>query len=77
MSVSSQQSEADAQSSYRTLQGKFPSQLGSRSPVIKRAEIGEKVVYRAMVGPFGSSSDASQFCNSLKAAGGQCIIQRN
>jgi cell division protein FtsN len=76
--VSSQRNEADAQASYRALQGKFPSVLGSHSPVIKRADLGEKgVYYRAMVGPFGSSEEASQFCGSLKTAGGQCVVQRN
>jgi sporulation related protein len=29
------------------------------------------------VGPFGTSDEASQFCGSLKSAGGQCVIQRN
>ena len=76
--MSSQKSEADAQASYRALQGKYPSVLGSRSPVIKRADLGDKgVYYRAMVGPFGSPDEASQFCSSLKAAGGQCVVQRN
>jgi SPOR domain len=76
--VSSQRNEADAQASYRALQGKFPSVLGSHSPVIKRADLGEKgVYYRAMVGPFGSTDEASHFCGSLKSAGGQCVVQRN
>ena len=76
--VSSQRNEADAQASYRALQTKFPAVLGSRSPVIKRADLGEKgVYYRAMVGPFGSPDEASQFCGSLKTAGGQCVVQRN
>jgi cell division protein FtsN len=76
--VSSQRNEADAQASYRALQGKFPGVLGSRSPVIKRADLGDKgVYYRAMVGPFGSPDEASQFCGSLKTAGGQCVVQRN
>jgi hypothetical protein len=76
--VSSQRNEADAQASYRALQGKFPAVLGSHSPVIKRADLGEKgVYYRAMVGPFGSPDEASQFCGSLKSAGGQCVVQRN
>jgi hypothetical protein len=76
--VSSQKNEADAQASYRVLQGKFPGVLGSRSAVIKRADLGEKgVYYRAMVGPFGSPDEASQFCGSLKSAGGQCVVQRN
>jgi SPOR domain len=76
--VSSQRNEADAQASYRALQGKFPTVLGSRSPLIKRADLGDKgVYYRAMVGPFGSPDEASHFCGNLKTAGGQCVVQRN
>jgi cell division protein FtsN len=76
--VSSQRNEADAQASYRALQGKFPAVLGSHAPVIKRADLGDKgVYYRAMVGPFGTSEEASQLCGSLKSAGGQCVVQRN
>ena len=76
--VSSQRSEADAQASFQALQGKFPTVLGSHSPLIKRADLGDKgVYYRAMVGPFGSPEEASQFCGSLKTAGGQCVVQRN
>jgi hypothetical protein len=76
--VSSQRSEADAQASYRALQGKFPSVLGSRAPLIKRADLGDKgVYYRAMAGPFGSSEEAAQVCGNLKTAGGQCVVQKN
>ncbi len=76
--VSSQRNEADAQASYRALQGKFPAVLGSHAPVIRRADLGEKgVYYRAMVGPFGTSEEAVQFCGNLKTAGGQCVVQRN
>ena len=75
--VSSQRSEADAQSSFRGLQAKY-SQLKSRQPIIRRADLGDKgVYYRAMVGPFESGDEAVQFCNGLKQAGGQCIIHRN
>ena len=76
--VSSQKNEADAQASYRVLQGKYPAVLGSRSPVIKRADLGDKgVYYRAMVGPFGSREQAIQLCSSLKSAGGDCVVQAN
>jgi cell division protein FtsN len=76
--ISSQRSEADALASYRAVQGKFSGVLGSRQPLIKRADLGDKgVYYRAMVGPFGSQDEASQFCGSLKSAGGQCLVQRN
>jgi hypothetical protein len=77
--VSSQRNEADAQSSYRALQGKYPSVLGSQSLVVKRVDLGEKgVYYRAFAGPFSSLDQATQVCSNLKAAGGpQCLIQRN
>ena len=76
--VASQKNESDAQASYRALQGKYSTVLGSRSPVIKRADLGDKgVYYRAMIGPFGSADEASQFCGNLKTAGGQCVVQRN
>ncbi|RJF70385.1 SPOR domain-containing protein [Rhodopseudomonas palustris] len=76
--ISSQRSEADAKASYRALQSKFPSVLGSRQPLIKRADLGSKgVYYRAMVGPFGTPDQAQQLCGSLKSAGGQCVVQRN
>ena len=75
--VSSQKNEADVQASYRALQNKFPAALGSRPPVIRRADLGDKgVYYRTMVGPFGSTEEAAQFCGNLKSAGGQCVIQR-
>ena len=73
-----QRSEADAQASYRALQSKFPAVLGSRQPLIKRADLGTKgVYYRAVIGPFASQEDASQMCGNLKTAGGQCVVQRN
>jgi hypothetical protein len=76
--VSSQKNEADAQVSYRALQNKFRAALGSRPPVIKRADLGDKgVYYRTMVGPFGSTEEAAQFCGNLKSAGGQCVVQKN
>ena len=75
--VSSQKNEADVQASYRALQNKFPAALGSRPPVIKRADLGAKgIYYRTMVGPFGSTEEAAQFCGNLKSAGGQCVIQK-
>jgi hypothetical protein len=75
--VTSQRSEADAQNAYRALQAKFPGQLGGRPPLIRRADLGDKgTFYRALV-PFSNGADALSLCNSLKAAGGACIIQKN
>jgi cell division septation protein DedD len=76
--VSSQRSEADAQSAYRSLRAKYSSVLGDRQHVIRRADLGSKgVYYRAMVGPFGSREEAIQVCGNLKAAGGDCVVQSN
>jgi hypothetical protein len=76
--VAARRSKADAEASFRSLQSKFPRQLGGRTAVFQRADLGAKgIYYRAMVGPFASAGAADQFCGSLKAAGGECIIQRN
>ncbi|MBC7586350.1 MAG: SPOR domain-containing protein, partial [Tardiphaga sp.] len=76
--IASQRSESEAAASFKALQGKYPSVLGSRTPTIKKADLGEKgTYYRAMVGPFGSSEEAAQMCGSLKSAGGSCVVQRN
>ncbi len=76
--VSAQRSEEEAQAAFRSLQGKFPSQLGGRAPFIKRVDLGDKGIYfRAMVGPFADSGQANELCSSLKSAGGTCLVQKN
>jgi len=76
--VSSQRSEGEAQAAFRSLQAKFPDQLGGRQSAIHKVDLGAKgTYYRAMVGPFANAGEASQLCSSLKAAGGQCLVQRN
>ena len=76
--VSSQRSEAEAQAAFRSLQAKFPKQLGGRQALIHKVDLGAKgTYYRAMVGPFANANEAGELCSGLKAAGGQCLIQRN
>jgi hypothetical protein len=76
--LSSQKSESEAMSSFRSLQAKFPNELGGRQPIIRRADLGSKgIFYRTLVGPFGSAHEASQFCASYRAAGGQCVVPNN
>lgn len=76
--VSSQRSEAEAQAAFRSLQAKYPQQLRGRHAIVRRADLGAKgVYYRALVGPFASAEQAASLCSSLKAAGGNCLIQRN
>jgi hypothetical protein len=76
--VSAQKTEAEALSSYQSMQSKYPGVLGGRSANIRRADLGDKgVYYRAQIGPFATSEQANTFCSSLKDAGGQCIVQKN
>ena len=76
--VSSQRSEAEARAAFRSLQAKYPGQLGNRQASIRKVELGAKgTYYRAMVGPFANAGEASTLCNGLRAAGAQCLIQRN
>jgi len=75
--VASQRSEADAQASFKALQQKYPSVLGSHQAMIRRADLGEKgIYYRAQIGPF-PADQAKELCSSLKSAGGQCMVQPN
>ena len=75
--VSSQRSEAEAQAAFRSLQSKYPAQLGGKQSEIRRADLGAKGIYFRAVVPLSSSSEASELCNGLKAAGGSCIVQKN
>jgi hypothetical protein len=76
--ISSARSEADAQASFRSLQSKYPKELGAREAIVRRVDLPQKgIYYRNMVGPFGTAGDADQFCNGLKAAGQDCNVQKN
>ena len=76
--VSSRKTEAEAQSDWQQLQARFAAVLGGRQASIRRADLGERgTFYRAQLGPFTTRAQASELCQSLKAAGGECVIQRN
>lgn len=76
--VTSQRTEGEAQATFRALRVKFPNQLNGREAIIRRADLGAKgTYYRALVGPFASAEEAAELCSGLKAAGGNCIVQRN
>jgi hypothetical protein len=76
--VAAQKSEGEAQASWQSLQQRYSSILGSQQATIRRVDLGERgVFYRAQVGPFSTRAQASEVCQSLKAAGGECVIQRN
>ena len=76
--VTSQRSAAEAKTAFRSLAAKYPDQLGGHEPIVRRADLGDKgIYYRALVGPFASMEQAAGLCSNLKAAGGNCIVQKN
>jgi hypothetical protein len=71
-------SAAEAHASFWALRAKFQKQLGGREPIVRRTDLGAKgVYYRVMVGPFASMEKAAGMCSTLKAAGCNCLVQRN
>jgi cell division protein FtsN len=75
--LSSQRSMEQAQSAYADLQSRYASVLGSLSPQIQEADLGAKGIYfRVRVGPWATRAEAIAVCESLKSAGGDCIVIR-
>jgi hypothetical protein len=76
--VTSQRNDADARAAYAVLQAKFPAVFGSRALIVKKSERGSRgIYYRGCVGPFDTVDAASEFCGSLKQAGGMCLVVKN
>ena len=76
--VTSERSESRARAAFRALQAKYPNQLTGHQPIIRRADLGAAgIYYRALIGPFVSAEKAAKMCSGLKAAGGDCIVQKN
>lgn len=76
--VAAQRSESEAQAAWRMTQNKYPGILRSYTANIRRADLGDRgIYYRAQVGPFGSKDQANELCQSLRAQGGDCMVQRN
>ena len=78
VAVASERSAADADAVFRSLQAKFPNQLGGREPIVRRTDLGpEGIYYRASIGPFVSMKAAAKVCSSLTAAGESCLVEKN
>jgi hypothetical protein len=76
--LAAHKTQDEASAAFRSAQSRYPSILGSQKLLIKRKEVaGHGTFYGAQVGPFASRSDAVSLCESLKSAGGDCIVQRN
>jgi hypothetical protein len=75
--LTSQRSEREARTAYAGLQQRFGSLLVPYQPSIQRADLGARgIFYRVRVAA-SSREDAVKLCNSLKARGGDCVVQAN
>lgn len=76
--LSSQRSEAAAQTTSKLLQTKYAELFAGRQPFIRRSDLGERgVYYRVLIGPLPTTGEANQLCGSLKKSGGDCVVQKN
>jgi cell division septation protein DedD len=68
-------SEAEAQTIFGRLQDKY-ADLSGQTPIIRKAEVNGRTLYRVRVGPM-SRDDASSLCSKLQGQGGECFVARN
>eukprot|EP01037_Dinobryon_pediforme_P006360 gene6360-6427_t len=68
-------SEAEARTLAGNLRAQYGASLGGQSPVVRKADVNGKTVYRVRV--VGLARDeAVNLCEKLKGAGGQCFVAR-
>ena len=75
--ITSQRTPEQARASFNNIQSRLSSVLGGFQPDIKQADLGARgTYYRVRVGSFDDRASANSFCNSIKAAGGDCLVAR-
>ncbi len=74
--LASSPNEADANAAFAKLKKKYPSQLGSYSASVHKAETGDKPVYRVRIGGM-AQEEAKSLCSQLQTAGGSCFVMHN
>lgn len=75
--VSSQRTQDQAQAAFGDLQRRYGSVLGGVTPVIERADLGDRGTFYRVRIPTSSRDDAISLCERLKSAGGDCFVRRN
>ncbi len=69
-------SNNDALTQWSRIAAKLGDYADGKSPHVERADLGARGVYhRLRVGPFNSSSEASDYCAGLKERGQDCLIK--
>jgi hypothetical protein len=75
--VSSQRTQDQAQAAFNNLQQRYAGVLGGVTPVIQRADLGDRGTFYRVRIPASSRDDAISLCERLKSAGGDCFVRRN
>ncbi|TLP49076.1 hypothetical protein FDK21_05410 [Cohaesibacter sp. CAU 1516] len=72
--ITSQRTPDQARASFANIQARLPI-LNGYQPDIKEANLGDRgTFYRVRVGQFGDRAGATAFCQSIKNAGGDCLV---
>jgi hypothetical protein len=75
--VSSQRTQDQAQAAFDNLRQRYSGVLGGVTPVIQRADLGDRGTFYRVRIPASSRDDAISLCERLKSAGGDCFVRRN
>ncbi len=67
---------ADAKGLLARLKKKSPALLAGLTTEVATVEVDGKTVNRALISGFGAPTEASQFCEKLKAGGQACFVRR-
>ncbi|MEO0982464.1 MAG: SPOR domain-containing protein [Pseudomonadota bacterium] len=76
--IAALRSESAAEEAWSRAAGASPSLYQGAQKRIQRADLGARgVFYRLRAGAFAERAAATEFCDALKAGGGDCIVVRN
>ena len=75
--VASVRTVDDARGQIRSYNRRYPNLMALVTPVITRADLGDKGVFYRIQVPFDGATSANTFCGEFKTAGGDCYVRRN
>jgi hypothetical protein len=68
------ETQAAAEQDWGKLSEKIPGLFDGRKPVVERAVVAGRTVYRLRTGGFANLAAATEFCGKVRAKGGDCTI---
>lgn len=74
--IGSRRSEAEARALIDEMHAKYPVLLGQQWAAIHHISLPQGEFFRVVIGPLGSPQQAQKLCDSLKAQGTECFLQK-